>query len=942
MSKKIFGGILHEGEVLRVVGPQGLQGEKGEESDKGLRQIILKEDLPFSDQLSETDTIYVIRYDYNLDGSEVSIPENCTLKFEGGSLLNGTIIGQDTHIVNDSGCILNTIQVSGTFKNDCVYSYWVNNNTDKLTLQTAANLCRGEHPTKLFIEYGEYTLECDAIVYNYTQGGIIIPGNTDVDFQNATIKAAPTSSSRYCLICIYEDNISIKNGFLIGDVGTHTGSGGEWGFGVNISGAKNVILDNIYCTLFWGDGIMITRKLVNGNTVLPENILLRNCTSYDNRRQGLSVICGKKLRLYNSKFIKTGQTAMTNPGAGIDFEQDDSLTEIIDDVVIDGCEISGSRGLVIWDKLTISDVRTTNILVKDTVISGTSQVMVKEGANLHYINCSFLTGYVQYYDGDVTFDDCTFKGQWFITAESSHLPRECTVNFNYCTFNLSIFYTVNYVFSSCKSNGLKTINFIGCTFDVNSTRSTMFQYSSSRYYLVNEDSSYLDNIKMRLQNCTFQCSSDIKEFSSFNWYIWASEAILGCTINDCRRITLYRRAITESSPKYSFKVKENIVRFVCRQATAPYFNFAGDVEPGGASPTFPSGSTAQILRDFVITDNIFFFNINEAPLWTNPGGTNPMNMTFTRNLSIGKIITEDTLSEYFNILGDLVQTHANTTSVTNGSGKNNFIVSSSLSYNSTGIPWQRAIESTNKMAAFYNGTNWVDCMGKKLGIHHGENDARPNFLTMDDIGYQFFDTDLGYVVTWNGSHWVDSTGVIPEPVRYTELATITSSVWTGETVTEGATALLIQSGNYKFVKCVNNSITDYTFADGSIIKYQGYYYTTESNKYLIPYYGVDSVNVEWVSGGYKLVDGELTTITDKDFKRTSIEVHVGERYVFLMYGGASTTEIIKEVDGVYTSFADKSSVAGLYLNVEIDEDCTLYLSNYSKKCVIPTVAIVRQ
>ena len=758
MSKKIFGGILHEGEVLRVVGPQGVQGEKGEESDKGLRQIILKEDLPFSDQLSETNTIYVIRYDYDLDGSEVIIPENCTLKFEGGSLLNGTIIGQDTHIINDSGCILNTIQVSGTFKNDCVYSYWVNNNTDKLTLQTAANLCRGEHTTKLFIDHGEYTLECDAVSGDFTQGGLIIPSNTDVDFQNATIKAAPTSSSRYYLICVFEDNISLKNGIFIGDVGTHTGSGGEWGYGVIVAGAKNVILDNIYCTLFWGDGFIITRGIVDDNTVLPENILMRNCTSYDNRRQGLSVICGKKLRLYNSKFIKTGQTSSTSPTAAIDFEQDSYVSELIDDVIIDGCELSGSRGLVFTDTLAMSEVRTTNVTVKDTTIYGTSQVRVKNGANLHFINCAFLGGYFQYYDGDVVFDNCTFNGQWFISTDSGQLSRECTVNINYCTFNLSVFYSADNIFRTCVTNGLKTFNLVGCTFDVNSTSTTMFRYSSTRFYLVQEDSSYLNNIKMRLQNCTFQCSSDIKEFSSFNWYIWASEAILGCTINDCRRITLYRRAISESSPKYSFKVKENTVRFVCREASAPYFNFAGNVEPGGASPTFPSGSSAQTLRDFVITDNIFFFNINEAPLWTNPGGNSPMNMTFTRNLSIGKIITEDTLSEYFNILGDLVQTKNNTLSVINGTGKNNFIVSSSLMYNSAGISWQRAIESTNNMSAFYNGTNWVDCMGKKLGIHHGETDARPDFLTMDDIGYQFFDTDLGYTVTWNGEDWVDSTG----------------------------------------------------------------------------------------------------------------------------------------------------------------------------------------
>ena len=183
--------------------------------------------------------------------------------------------------------------------------------------------------------------------------------------------------------------------------------------------------------------------------------------------------------------------------------------------------------------------------------------------------------------------------------------------------------------------------------------------------------------------------------------------------------------------------------------------------------------------------------------------------------------------------------------------------------------------------------------------------------------------------------------IITEPQEYTELAFI-GTVWNDASRVEGAIALFVQSGSYEFNKIVNGSAVAYTFPDGSIVKYQGYYYTTNSSKYLIPYYGVKSVEVAWETGGYKLVNGAISSVSDSDFKRTIINAHAGERYVFLMYGASSITSIIKEVDGVYTSFADNSTTAGLYRNVEIDEDCTLYLSNYSKKCVITTVAIVRQ
>lgn len=41
------------------------------------------------DMINQDNTIYEIRYDF--DGKTLEMPENCTLKFEGGSLNNGTI-----------------------------------------------------------------------------------------------------------------------------------------------------------------------------------------------------------------------------------------------------------------------------------------------------------------------------------------------------------------------------------------------------------------------------------------------------------------------------------------------------------------------------------------------------------------------------------------------------------------------------------------------------------------------------------------------------------------------------------------------------------------------------------------------------------------------------------------------------------------------------------
>lgn len=43
---------------------------------------------------------YVIKWDFDLNGKTITVPKNCILEFDGGSLKNGTIIGQDTLFIN--------------------------------------------------------------------------------------------------------------------------------------------------------------------------------------------------------------------------------------------------------------------------------------------------------------------------------------------------------------------------------------------------------------------------------------------------------------------------------------------------------------------------------------------------------------------------------------------------------------------------------------------------------------------------------------------------------------------------------------------------------------------------------------------------------------------------------------------------------------------------
>lgn len=60
---------------------------------------------------NQANTIYEIRYDFDLNGGTISIPNNCELKFVGGSLKNGTIVFSNTIIkYKNKGLLLKDLQ----------------------------------------------------------------------------------------------------------------------------------------------------------------------------------------------------------------------------------------------------------------------------------------------------------------------------------------------------------------------------------------------------------------------------------------------------------------------------------------------------------------------------------------------------------------------------------------------------------------------------------------------------------------------------------------------------------------------------------------------------------------------------------------------------------------------------------------------------------------
>lgn len=67
----------------------------------GMGYKILRVEKTFAEQVTDEDTIYEIRYEFDLDGEDVEIPANCGLKFNGGKISNGTIVYSNTTLLGE-------------------------------------------------------------------------------------------------------------------------------------------------------------------------------------------------------------------------------------------------------------------------------------------------------------------------------------------------------------------------------------------------------------------------------------------------------------------------------------------------------------------------------------------------------------------------------------------------------------------------------------------------------------------------------------------------------------------------------------------------------------------------------------------------------------------------------------------------------------------------
>lgn len=249
----------------------------------GMGYIIIRKDKAFAEQVTQANTIYEIRYDFDLNGEQINIPSYSILFFNGGSLSNGTISGNQSKIISkDLTIFKNGIVCSGEWENESVYSEWFDESYTnfRLICTNLIALCK---------EYGNVIIERDTF-FKADDLQIPLSKGINFDFKNTTLRLEEQTitelnpvATKYVFKSNRQDkilrnlkfaNLNIKAVANLQESGQFSGKTSGWGF-IYISNIDNCTFENI---TFEHVATGFKVGYINGNDFGRKNIKFYRCS----------------------------------------------------------------------------------------------------------------------------------------------------------------------------------------------------------------------------------------------------------------------------------------------------------------------------------------------------------------------------------------------------------------------------------------------------------------------------------------------------------------------------------------------------------------------------------------------------------------------------------------------------------------------------------------
>ena len=178
--------------------------------------------------------------------------------------------------------------------------------------------------------------------YAGRDGGIIIDCPLRITLHPAaTLKAITGNKGGYAIVNIKNaTNVYFDGGKIVGERYTHIGTEEESGFGIQIIGSENIYIKDVNISDCWGDGICTIYRANALPYKQSNNLHFDGVVSKNNRRQGMSLIDGRNIRINNCEFSGSNGAL---PESGLDIEPDNGCS-MITDVLVSNCIFDGNAG----------------------------------------------------------------------------------------------------------------------------------------------------------------------------------------------------------------------------------------------------------------------------------------------------------------------------------------------------------------------------------------------------------------------------------------------------------------------------------------------------------------------------------------------------------------------------------------------------------------------
>lgn len=278
----------------------------------------------YQNKFKKEGVIYKITKDYDLNNCILTIPDNCTLQFEGGSFSNGTVKGFNTRITSELIKIFDNITITGTW--DIIESYpeWFGAKPDSITDNTVALQNCINYFNIIKISSGTYVtnrLNIPSFKNIIGEGkNSIIKANPDMPLTNNYLIRTKDGGSgiRISNLKIICGNTSNEDDYKIGGIGlisTSNNNNDQWDTRNIIENVEilNCYAASIYIGTYQRENkiqnCFISNTTNNGINCQGTDNMINGCTIAGSHLSGIMLQTNN--RLSNTKLFGCGGSTIT-------------------------------------------------------------------------------------------------------------------------------------------------------------------------------------------------------------------------------------------------------------------------------------------------------------------------------------------------------------------------------------------------------------------------------------------------------------------------------------------------------------------------------------------------------------------------------------------------------------------------------------------------------